>query len=223
MAGAPTPDPFTDRQLLAIEQTIDRLVTQQLSQRLASHKFHRNIRLAKTVEHSSTYPVSGDTFWVRFLDCAFNPLSAGSTTLTALERTAEGDTDDSADVLAREINGQYLAQGTLVFALWQRGLSGDPSSYGEWWISAGASGGGYKHFCRFTLNAALATTDGSKGATIQTQWGVGTDHPSTSITVNNLLTHTSGTYVFEGDSGDAGIAIWSGSGTTWYIIQMECP
>jgi hypothetical protein len=79
-----------------------------------------------------------------------------------------------------------------------------------------------KQYCRFTLDAALATTDANKAATIQSQWGTGTDH-STSITVNNLLTHTAGTYVFEGDSGDAGIAIYSGSGSTWYIIQMECP
>jgi len=80
-----------------------------------------------------------------------------------------------------------------------------------------------KQFCRFTLNEALTTSDDSKAATIQTQFGNGLDHASTSITVNNLLTHAEGTYVFEGDSGDAGLALYSGSGTTWYIVQMECP
>ena len=79
-----------------------------------------------------------------------------------------------------------------------------------------------KQHCRFTLGAALATTDATKSATIQTQYGPGADHASTSITVRNLLTHTAGTYVFEGDSGDAGLALYD-TGTTWNIIQMECP
>jgi hypothetical protein len=217
--GAPTPDPFSDRQLRAIERLVDRIVAQRISQRLAAHEMHRDIRLAKTVQASSSYPTSGNTFWIRFLDCAFNPLSAGSSTLTQLERTAEGDTDDSADVLAREINGLYLPEGTLVFALWQRGMSGDPSSYGEWWISAVNP---LKLLCRFTLGAALATSDASKSATITNQYGPGKDHSSTSITVHNLLTHTAGTYVFEGDSGDAGLAYYD-IGSNWRILQMECP
>lgn len=79
-----------------------------------------------------------------------------------------------------------------------------------------------KQHCRFTLGAALATTDATKAATIATQYGPGEDHESTSITVRNLLTHTAGTYAFEGDSGDAGIAIYD-AGTTWNIVQMECP
>lgn len=79
-----------------------------------------------------------------------------------------------------------------------------------------------KRLCRFTLDAALATSDASKAATITHQFGEGIDHASTSITVYNLLTHTAGTYVFEGDSSDAGYAYYD-SGTSWRIIQMECP
>jgi len=81
----------------------------------------------------------------------------------------------------------------------------------------------YKPFCRFTLNAALAVTDVSKAATIVTQYGDGLQHQSTSITVYNLLTHTAGSYVFEGDSGDAGIAAFDKASGNWYILQMECP
>lgn len=79
-----------------------------------------------------------------------------------------------------------------------------------------------KQFCTFTLDNALTTSESSESATISTQFGHGTDHSSTAITVNNLPDGTS-TYVFEGDSGDYGMALYSGSGTTWYIIQMECP
>jgi len=79
-----------------------------------------------------------------------------------------------------------------------------------------------KRLCRFTLDAALATSDASKAATITTQYGEGTSHSTTAITVHNLLTHTAGTYVFEGDSGDAGLAYFNSSGN-WVIIQMECP
>lgn len=78
-----------------------------------------------------------------------------------------------------------------------------------------------KPLVRFTLNAALATTDSSKAATITNQYGPGTDN-STSITVYNLADNTGSAYVFEGDSGDAGLAFWD-SGTNYRIIQMECP
>lgn len=139
MTGTPAPDPFTDRQLQALERIVEDLVAERLSARLAAAEGIRDIRLAKTVERSSSYPTSGDTFWIRFLDCAFATSGgAGTTTLTSLERTDEGDTDDSDDVLAREINGNYVEEGAIVFALWQRGLSGGPSSYGEWWIARGS-------------------------------------------------------------------------------------
>lgn len=214
--GAPTPDPFSDRQLRAIERLVDRIVAQRISQRLASHEMHRDIRLAKTVEASSSYPTSGNTFWIRFLDCAFNPLSAGSSTLTQLERTAEGDTDDSADVLAREINGLYLPEGTLVFALWQRGLSGDPSSYGEWWIFAPGL-----HWVEFELTAALTTSTASAAAEVVSGYGPGLPAAETEITVHNLQTPTGGTYTFAGAIGKFGLALPMG-GTNYKIFQMNC-
>lgn len=83
--------------------------------------------------------------------------------------------------------------------------------------------GGMKPLCRFTLSAALATSESSKSATMSAQYGKGRSHPSTSITVYNLLSHTAGTYVFEGDSGDAGYAYYDTAEKKWYIIQMECP
>jgi hypothetical protein len=79
-----------------------------------------------------------------------------------------------------------------------------------------------KRLVRFTLSATMTTSDESKAATIVNQYGPGIDHAETAITVKNMLTHVAGVYLFEGDSGDAGLAMWD-SGTTFIIIMMECP
>lgn len=79
---------------------------------------------------------------------------------------------------------------------------------------------GAQPLVRFTLSAALATTDASISATITDQYGPGIE-AGTSITVHNLLTSTAGTYVFEGSVGAAGLAMWD-QGTDYRIIQIEC-
>tara|TARA_R100000149_G_scaffold14534_1_gene5564 strand:+ start:4388 stop:7132 length:2745 start_codon:yes stop_codon:yes gene_type:complete len=81
---------------------------------------------------------------------------------------------------------------------------------------------GTKRLVRFTLNSALTTSDTSKPATITDQYGPGTDNPNTAIDVYNLETHATGTYVFEGDSGDAGLAMLD-KDQEYRIIQIECP
>jgi hypothetical protein len=105
----------------------------------------------------------------------------------------------------------------------------DDSSFVNWMFVPRSGGTGTettikKQFCRFTADGAFTTSSPSVTGTIQTQWGDGTDHSTTTgVTFNNHLTGDSVTYMFEGDSGDAGIAAYSGAGTTWYIIQFECP
>lgn len=93
--------------------------------------------------------------------------------------------------------------------------------HGKYWVGSDPAHL-YKQYCRFTLGAALATTDASKSATITDQYGPGWDHSTTSITAYNLLTHTAGTYTFSGASGHAGYAFWD-TGSNWRIDQMECP
>jgi len=81
-----------------------------------------------------------------------------------------------------------------------------------------------KQFCRFTLTQALATSDASKTGDIETQFGQGQDHPDEEeIILYNLADNTGTAYVFEGDIGDAGIAVYTGTAVYWNIIQMECP
>ncbi len=72
---------------------------------------------------------------------------------------------------------------------------------------------------RFTLDSALATSDASKAATVDdSQSSLDGD----SITVYNPETATASTYIFAGDSGDAGLAMKREDGDFW-IVQMECP
>lgn len=80
---------------------------------------------------------------------------------------------------------------------------------------------GNQRLVRFTLSAALTTSDATKSATITNQYGPGVAATTTTITVHNLAT-SGGAYVFSGASGAAGLALWD-SGTNYRIIQMECP
>lgn len=93
----------------------------------------------------------------------------------------------------------------------------------EWMmLTDGTAVATLKSFCTFTLGEELEDTDQTASATIEEQWGYGADHESTSITVYNME-KSGGDYEFYGDSGDYGRATYSGSGTTWYIENMECP
>lgn len=81
---------------------------------------------------------------------------------------------------------------------------------------------GLKPVCKFTLTAALATSDASKSATITDQLGPGRPHLETSITVQNFLTHSAGVYQYHGASGNKGKAYYNPSDKTWHIFDMEC-
>lgn len=216
MAGAPTPDPFTDRQLQAIARLVDREVTRRLNARFASGERHRDIRLAKTVSVDDEYPTTGNTFAIRFLDCAFTPLTPGSSTITQVERTAEGDTDDASDVIARDICGILPPEGAIVFAMWQRGISGDPDTYGEWWTFCPLN------WIEFKLTEALTTADASATAKVVSGYGFGLPAVDTDVTVLNLETHTDDTYMFAGSVNWKGLAVHKG-GLVYQTFQLECP
>lgn len=94
--------------------------------------------------------------------------------------------------------------------------------YERYWIVE--TSGIKKAFCWFTLDGDLGTDEESESATIETQWGSGTDHDEAeTITVMNLPTHATGVYEFYGDAGDWGVASYSGTGVVWHIITIECP
>jgi hypothetical protein len=100
-----------------------------------------------------------------------------------------------------------------------------PESSSSWWsdqwIPLNSLSVGTKQLVRFTLDVALTTADASQPATITDQYGPGTDNSNTAITAHNLLTHTAGTYMFEGNAGDAGLAMRDAD-QDYRIIQIEC-
>lgn len=127
------------RQLAAIKRIVDNhLAAERSALKAAVGDSVRNLRLAKTVSRNGSYPATGNTFAIRFLECGFSPVAPGESSIACQDRTGEDDTNDGDDVIAREINGIYVPQGTLVAALWQRGVQGSPDTYGEWWIRAKA-------------------------------------------------------------------------------------
>lgn len=86
---------------------------------------------------------------------------------------------------------------------------------------AAATSTDHKPLIRFTLSAALTTTEASESAVITNQYGTGLTNSATAITVHNLLTSLANTYVFSGSTGYAGLAIWDSS-NNYRIIQMQC-
>lgn len=82
----------------------------------------------------------------------------------------------------------------------------------------------FKPAARFSLAAALATSDASKAATLVEQYGYGIDNTTAAsgVTVYNMPTGGGGSYLFEGSSAAIGLAVHD-HGTAYRIIQMECP
>lgn len=122
----------------------------------------------------------------------------------------------SADVTATVYNPLEVALDAGDVFMGVRTLDG-----ALWVVNVFNDTGLIKPLADFSLGSAMTTSDASKSATIQNQYGPGKDN-STSITVYNMATSTGGTYVFEGASGARGLALWD-SGTNYRIIQMECP
>jgi len=87
---------------------------------------------------------------------------------------------------------------------------------------SGPSDKPYKPVCKFTLTAALATTDASKSATIDEQLGYGRPHLDANITVQNFATKTRGLHQYHGATGNKGKAYYNPSDKTWHIFDMEC-
>jgi len=166
-------EPFTPRQVAAIRRIIDRRVTSERAAfRATVGDRIRNLRLARTVSRGGTYPTSGNTFAIRFIDCGFTPVAPGTSTMTCSDRTAEGNTDDADDVIAREINGEYVEEGTYVVALWQRGVEGDPAGYGEWWIRLAHVAGGPCWKWSDNFNRADSTNVGANWNEVTGNWEI---------------------------------------------------
>ena len=142
--------------------------------------------------------------------------TVSSGTVTVYKQTGGTINSVSQTVTAFNLSTDAVAANAYVNVAMDR--------YGTYWVLVGGAGTSYKkHLCRFTAGGNFGITSASVTGTITAQIGEGDSHTTTTgVTFNNLETGSAGTYVFEGGSGDAGLAYFS-SGTTWQIIQMECP
>jgi hypothetical protein len=192
------PDPLTARRIANLERQVE-----QLQQQLRLMAVSRGVT-----------PLNA-RLWRATLNEAFGATTAD---IAAADLVTLDGTDTLMDVSLYDplgVSGALAADDALL-CFEQIDVDGTTR-----FVPMAAGGITNKLLCRFTLDAALATTDASKAATITHQYGPGSAHASTSITVYNLAKAGSG-YLFEGASGAAGLAYWD-SGTSWRIIQMECP
>jgi len=124
-------------------------------------------------------------------------------------------TDTEEDVTVTDVNGQFAGLKDTCYGICLEAVDADGD------LVYAIVGVPLKEHCKFTLDAELQITDSSASATITSQWGQGQDHPSTAITVNNC-NNIGGSWQFYGGAGYFGIATYSGSGTTWNIVQLNC-
>ena len=81
----------------------------------------------------------------------------------------------------------------------------------------------YKPIIQFKLTSGLTTSDITGVADIVGQFGFGADNLNTSVNVINTLTSDGSTYIFNGSSGNRGIAHYASSSNNYIIVNMECP
>lgn len=181
------------------------------SLRIATPTDFRDVFLARTaIKPGGTYPGSGNTFWIEFLDGYFTDASGAQTPTWETRGLADG-------VHAHNIDNEYVNEGTMLFAVWQQGTNDETD--GEWWFQRAAGGGGGTDdlfLCNFTLTTTLAL-GGTATATVNgCSDSVATEFSST-ITVEDTIGK------FKGASGYKGMA-WkykSDTGCNWQIVELE--
>jgi len=205
--------PSTNDRLRRLDAEVERLAARldQAADREARLGTPRNPRLAKTCK-DYTYPAAAgtpNTYYVKFLDSTFTE-TEGDQTPTHTERQS------TYAALAHAVDEKpyaYLPEGSIVLVAWDNG---------RWWIVATFTQ--QASWIEFIVNNAtgFAITDSSVAVDGVTYHNGYT--PSVAVTtVYNVREHTAGTYIFEGDDNDRGIALYDADQDKYYIVQMECP
>jgi len=200
MTGAPT-HLRSDRERVAVlERRLEILEATVQRQRLALPRWPKRVWLATTTT-SGTYPSApADTFEFIFANGTFTE-TAGDQTATLTDRQS------SAPRVAHSIGGVYYPEDAEIYVA---------EIDRQYWIIGG------EHIARvidFELDEALATTDANKTASVDAYYDGG--DPGSTVEVYNRAASTN--YIFEGDSGDKGIALWDDVRGNYRIVQMECP
>lgn len=157
---------------------------------------NRWVYLAKTIKVGSTYPTSGNTFGLQFIDREFTP-TEGTQSATDHTRSA------TSQAVGRTFDGNYIPAGTPVLAVPAPAAPGT-SGKGRWHI---VSIGGELH----RGITAGANNKGSHGNV--TRYIDGTNTSSVTDDVfNDFINVISGKVV-----------IYAKIGSKYYLIAVECP
>lgn len=161
------------------------------------------VRFAR-VTTSGTYPSApANCYEIVFVDGSYTA-TAGSQTITWAERSASPQA-----VACWPGEARFIAEDQVVCVVRQRNR--------QWMIIAVYPLATWVHF---TLPSDLALTDANKAScTVNDYWGG--DDPGSSLTVYNPP--ASSDYLFEGDSGGTGLAVYDDQADKWWIVQLECP
>lgn len=164
----------------------------------------RDVRLARTIKDpvSGTYPTTGETFWIEFLDSYFTATAGSSPATHATRKT---------NVVAHNLRGAFLPEGTVVEAMWQRGLAGGDK--GQWWIDL--IGGTVPAKCTADITARASTTPGSGTVDLHHLAGGVLTSLGVTLTVYSefKVIVPNGTWVHIGQDVEG----------TWWLIAADCP
>jgi len=202
------------RRLEALEEsaaTQERLV-QSLRGRQPHDAGKREVYLVATAALDGfSYPGAGDTFGVTFLDREFTP-ATGSQAITDHPRSA------NAQVVARNLTGQYLPEGTICLCFFQEPPPGTTGK-GKWWLFTPIDT--EPQLVRFKLTASMST-GGSAAAVIRTWTGAAYADGAAITVIDWWGVSGGGRGMWQGVSGMEGwAALREGTESTYEIVWME--
>lgn len=201
----PTPDARLAARVAQLEQQLVE-VRRELRRRSADSRRTgpRDVRLARTIKDpvTDTYPTAGQTFWVEFLDSHFTANDGDQTPTHTTRKT---------NVVAHNLRGAWLPEGTIMQAYYQRGLGASGS--GEWWLDI--IGGIWPAKCTSDITARSGTTTGS--GTVDLYLDDTGTLTTTSVEVDLLSDFaaivSNGTWVIVGQHPDG----------SWWLVSADCP
>lgn len=212
-----------ERRLRQVESGLARL--ERLADLVARDEHReqwRSWRFAMTAKHPTldTYPADDpqnppNTFWLKFLDAEFSPPEQGISNVVKYDRSAK------ALVPARNLSGDWVAEGTVVIAFWSK-VAG--SAEGAHFFLAGqaVTAGGNAALLLFKVGATALERTTEKLTDAKCVWAEGTGSlPALDDTVEvwNPPSNATSVYWYKAAVGQYGLA--QRVDAKWWILRME--
>lgn len=178
----------------------------QLSGRMQPNQFvwPEDVKLVKTVGDTGdpSYPTSGNTFPIVFLDGSYTAAS-GAQTPTLAQRS-----NDFQSYVHNLAARPFLPEGTIAVA-YRIGK--------QWWTSTPNP---IAQYIEFYLSGTLLTTNATTSVVVESYWG-GSD-PGSPQTVINPQAGGGFSHRYSGVANKFGEAVWDDNESKYRILQLEC-